>query len=70
MTHATIPTNNSLFPSTHTLVGQEISELWLQELQLPKWSLHSLMYKCTFNFLQNLQKFVGMLPAWLPRAPM
>jgi hypothetical protein len=41
------------FPFNPHIGWTRISNLWLQELQLPKWSLHSLMYKYTFNFLQN-----------------
>jgi hypothetical protein len=37
--------------------------------QLPKWSLHSLMYTCTFIFLQNFQKICGYSSAWPPVLP-
>jgi hypothetical protein len=36
MAHVSLPTKTCLFPSTYTLVGHEISNLWLHELQLPK----------------------------------
>jgi hypothetical protein len=69
MTHKKIPTNNFLFPSTlHWLdMNLKVVALGTSIAKVESSFTYVQMY---IIFLQNFQNFVGMLPAWLPCAPM